>query len=83
MFIPASRATALTVTVGLWSTRFRFARTAMAAVLALCVLHSAAAQQRSAAFVYPYTSITLKKINASGVITIGHRENSRVRQLRA
>ena len=76
MGIPAGRAAALTVAVGLWSTRFRFAKAVMAAAFTLCLVHPALAQQRSAAFVYPYTSITLKKINASGVITIGHRQNS-------
>jgi glutamate/aspartate transport system substrate-binding protein len=46
----------------------------MLAALALCALPTAIAQQ-SNAFVVPYTG-TLKKVNDSGVLQIGHRENS-------
>ncbi|HJY78842.1 MAG TPA: amino acid ABC transporter substrate-binding protein [Burkholderiales bacterium] len=45
-----------------------------AAALALCLLESALGQQ-SNAFVVPYTG-TLKKVNESGVLHIGYRENS-------
>src|SRR5512145_3562690 len=45
-----------------------------AAALALCLVPEASAQQ-SNAFVVPYSG-TLKKINESGVLRIGHRENS-------
>ena len=45
-----------------------------AAALALGLVHAALAQQGTA-FVVPYTG-TLKKINDSGVLLIGHRENS-------
>jgi glutamate/aspartate transport system substrate-binding protein len=45
-----------------------------AAALALCLVHAALAQQGNA-FVVPYTG-TLKKIKDSGVLQIGHRENS-------
>ena len=77
MCISASRANAIGAAATFCSTRFRFATAAMTAALSMCLLHPAEAQQRSAAaFVYPYTSVTLKKINASGVITIGHRQNS-------
>src|SRR5574341_1017993 len=41
------------------------------AALGLCVARAADAQQ----FVVPYTG-TLKKINESGVLRLGHRENS-------
>ena len=47
----------------------------LAAVLALCLVQAAGAQQPKAAFAIPYTG-TLKKINESGEIRIGHRENS-------
>src|SRR3954464_2663329 len=46
----------------------------MLAALALCVVEPLLAQQ-SNAFVVPYTG-TLKKVNESGVMRIGHRENS-------
>jgi glutamate/aspartate transport system substrate-binding protein len=46
----------------------------MLAALALCQAPAALAQQ-SNAFVVPYTG-TLKKVNESGVLRIGHRENS-------
>jgi glutamate/aspartate transport system substrate-binding protein len=45
-----------------------------AAALALCLGHAALAQQGNA-FVVPYSG-TLKKVNESGVLRIGHRENS-------
>ena len=46
----------------------------MVAALALCVVDPVLAQQ-SNAFVVPYTG-TLKKVNESGVMRIGYRENS-------
>jgi ABC-type amino acid transport substrate-binding protein len=46
----------------------------MLAALALCQAPAALAQQ-SNAFAVPYTG-TLKKVNESGVLRIGHRENS-------
>jgi len=46
----------------------------MLAALALCVVDPVLAQQ-SNAFVVPYTG-TLKKVSESGVLRIGHRENS-------
>ena len=45
------------------------------AAFALCMLHPAIAQQTTPAFVIPYSG-TLKKINDSGIVRIGHRENS-------
>jgi glutamate/aspartate transport system substrate-binding protein len=45
------------------------------AVLALCSFHPVIAQQSKPSFVVPYSG-TLKKINGSGVLRIGHRENS-------
>jgi len=45
-----------------------------AAALALCLAHAALAQ-RGNAFVVPYSG-TLKKVNESGVLRIGHRESS-------
>jgi glutamate/aspartate transport system substrate-binding protein len=44
-------------------------------LLAIAAPAPALAQARAPGFVYPYTG-TLKKINDSGVIVIGHRENS-------
>jgi ABC-type amino acid transport substrate-binding protein len=52
----------------------RLSRAIIAAALALCLVQPAIAQ-RSNPFVVPYTG-TLKKINDSGVLQIGHRENS-------
>jgi glutamate/aspartate transport system substrate-binding protein len=46
----------------------------MSAALALCLVPAASAQSGNA-FVVPYTG-TLKKVNESGVLRIGHRENS-------
>lgn len=45
------------------------------AALCLCSIPFAIAQQANAPFVFPYTG-TLKKINDSGIIRIGYRENS-------
>ena len=45
------------------------------AAFALCLFKPAIAQQTAPAFVVPYSG-TLKRINDSGVIRIGHRENS-------
>ena len=50
-------------------------RAALAAALALSLLPPAAAQQRGTPFVITYTG-TLKKINDSGIVRIGYRENS-------
>src|SRR5206468_11653971 len=47
----------------------------MMTTVALCVVQPANAQQRDAPFAVPYTG-TLKKINDSGEIRIGYRENS-------
>jgi ABC-type amino acid transport substrate-binding protein len=47
----------------------------MTVALALCWIQPANAQQRDASFAVPYTG-TLKKINDSGEIRIGYRENS-------
>src|SRR5215468_3756317 len=53
----------------------RLLRAVVGAAIALCVIPPAIAQQTSPAFVFPYSG-TLKKINDSGVVRIGHRENS-------
>ncbi len=61
----------------------RFAKAAVGVALAwslplpfsVCLAQSAVAQQRATAYVYPYSG-TLKKINDSGTIVIGHRQNS-------
>ena len=45
------------------------------AALALCVVHPVIAQQSAPPFAVPYSG-TLKKINDSGVLRIGYRENS-------
>ena len=45
------------------------------AAVALALLQPAFAQQRDATFVFPYTG-TLKKIHDSGLLVIGHRQNS-------
>ena len=50
-------------------------RRIVAAALSLCLVHPAAAQQGNPPFVVPYSG-TLKKINDSGVVRLGHRENS-------
>jgi len=51
------------------------AKAALAAALTLFLAQAAVAQQRTTNFVYPYTG-TLKKINDSGVVVLGHRQNS-------
>jgi glutamate/aspartate transport system substrate-binding protein len=69
--------------VGLSPALYRLAKAAIAVAAALslslsfsvCLAQSAAAQQRATDFVYPYSG-TLKKINDSGTIVIGHRQNS-------
>ena len=53
----------------------RLVTATMAAALALCLVQPASAQQRDAPFAVPYAG-TLKKINDSGEIRIGYRENS-------
>ncbi|TMH35144.1 MAG: hypothetical protein E6H66_08265 [Betaproteobacteria bacterium] len=53
----------------------RLLKATMAAALALCLVQPANAQQRNASFAVPYAG-TLKKINDSGEIRIGYRENS-------
>ena len=50
-------------------------RAVVGAAIALCLTPPAIAQQTNPAFVFPYSG-TLKKINDSGVVRIGHRENS-------
>jgi ABC-type amino acid transport substrate-binding protein len=50
-------------------------RAVVGAAFALCLFNPAIAQQTSPAFVFPYSG-TLKKIDDSGVVRIGHRENS-------
>jgi ABC-type amino acid transport substrate-binding protein len=52
----------------------RVLKALLAAALASCLVPASLAQQ-SNAFVVPYTG-TMKKINDSGVLRIGHRENS-------
>jgi ABC-type amino acid transport substrate-binding protein len=47
----------------------------IAAALALCRVDPVIAQQSTPPFVVPYSG-TLKKVNDSGVLRIGHRENS-------
>jgi glutamate/aspartate transport system substrate-binding protein len=71
----ACRTTASIATARLLQARNRLVSAAMAVTLALCLLQPALAQQRDPTFVYPYSG-TLKKINGSGVIVIGHRQNS-------
>src|SRR5260221_7997656 len=53
----------------------RLVTATMVTALALCMFQPAHAQQRDASFVVPYAA-TLKKINDSGEIRIGYRENS-------
>jgi glutamate/aspartate transport system substrate-binding protein len=53
----------------------RLVGAALAAVLALCLIQPAAAQQRGVPFVFPYTG-TLKQINDSGTVRVGYRQNS-------
>ena len=55
--------------------RSRLATVMMATALALCLVQPANAQQRNASFAVPYAG-TLKKINDSGEIRVGYRENS-------
>ena len=71
----ACAATASIAAVGLLPMLFRFAKAVTAAALALCLMQAAVAQQRAAAFVVPYAG-TLKKIHDSGIVRIGHRQNS-------
>ena len=68
-------ATASIAAAGFFPGLSRLAAAAAAAVLALSLAQPAAAQQRSAPYVHPWTG-TLKKINDSGVVVIGHRQNS-------
>jgi ABC-type amino acid transport substrate-binding protein len=53
----------------------RLVTATMATALALCLVQPANAQQRNVSLVVPYAG-TLKKINDSGEIRIGYRENS-------
>jgi glutamate/aspartate transport system substrate-binding protein len=53
----------------------RLVTATMAAALALCLVQPASAQSPKIAFAIPYSG-TLKKINDSGEIRIGYRENS-------
>src|SRR2546421_4736768 len=50
-------------------------RRIVAAALSLCLVSPVVAQPSTAQFVVPYSG-TLKKVNDSGVLRIGHRENS-------
>ena len=74
----SAHAAAATTSFGLvslltaWS---RLARAFTTAALALCLMQAAVAQQGDAAFVFPYSG-TLKKIHDSGIVRIGHRQNS-------
>lgn len=61
--------------VGLLPAFSRLASAITVAALALCLAQPAVAQPRSPNFVYPYSG-TLKKINDSGILRIGHRQNS-------
>jgi len=71
----ARAATASIAAVGMPPALSRLAGAATVVALALCLLQPAAAQQRATPYVFPYTA-TLKKINDSGVVTVGHRQNS-------
>jgi glutamate/aspartate transport system substrate-binding protein len=71
----ACTATAPNAAGGLMPALARLGRTAVAAALAFCLAQAAVAQQSSSAFVFPYSG-TLKKIRDSGVVNIGHRQNS-------
>ena len=71
----ARAATASIAAVGMPPALSRLAGAATVVALALCLLQPAAAQQRATPYVFPYTG-TLKKINDSGVVTVGHRQNS-------
>ena len=53
----------------------RLVTATMVTALALCLVQPASSQQRDVPFAVPYTG-TLKKINDSGEIRIGYRENS-------
>ena len=57
------------------NTARRFVLAALAVASALLAGAPALAQSPAAAFAYPYTG-TLKKINDSGIVRIGYRENS-------
>ena len=57
------------------SVLLRLVTAMMATALVLCPVQPAHAQQRDTSFSVPYTG-TLKKINDSGEIRIGYRENS-------
>jgi glutamate/aspartate transport system substrate-binding protein len=71
----ACAAAASIAATGLLRVLFRSGAAVAAAALVLSPMHPAVAQQRGAGYAYPYTG-TLKKINDSGVIVIGHRQNS-------
>ena len=53
----------------------RMVKATMVAALTSCLLQPVSAQQASVPFVIKYVG-TLKKINDSGVVRVGHRENS-------
>lgn len=71
----ARAATESIAAVGLQPALSRLAGAVTVVALSLCLLHPAVAQQRATPYVFPYTG-TLKKINDSGVVTVGHRQNS-------
>jgi ABC-type amino acid transport substrate-binding protein len=58
-----------------WSAAWRALDAALLAGLVLCWVQPVLAQRSGTPFVVPYSG-TLKKINDSGVVTLGHRENS-------
>lgn len=71
----ACAASALIAPLGLLPARTRIANSVTAAALALCLMQAAVAQQRPETFVVPYSG-TLKQIRDSGIVRIGHRQNS-------
>ena len=71
----ACAATPSIAAVGLLPALSRLSSAVTAAALVLCLMQPAVAQQHTATFVFPYTG-TLKKIHDSGIVRIGHRQNS-------
>jgi glutamate/aspartate transport system substrate-binding protein len=71
----ACAATASIAAVDLLPALSRRASAVTAAALALCLMQTTVAQERTAAFEMPYSG-TLKKIHDSGIVRIGHRQNS-------
>jgi glutamate/aspartate transport system substrate-binding protein len=75
MSTPACVANTSIAAAGLSTALFRIARVIASAALIFCAAPPAAAQQSPAAYLHSWSG-TLKKINDSGVVVIGHRENS-------